>query len=289
MKKSFMTLMVAMGILLSISVHAQIKNAQTETVKVYGNCGMCETKIEKAGNLKKIAAVDWNKDTQMATLTYDAKKTNQNEILKRIALAGYDSDQFLAPDQVYNDLPGCCQYDRVAKMPVNEVNSAMTSTKNHSNENHAVATELSSQKGNQLTPIFDQYFALTDALVGTDAATAATQSAALLASINDVQMDQLATDVHMIWMKVMADLKADAQFIANTKDVKNQRNHFMTLSTNMYRLMKAAKLDTPTFYQFCPMANNGKGANWLSKESDIRNPYYGAQMIGCGKTVETIK
>ena len=49
----------------------------------------------------------------MATLSYDSKKTNQDEILKRIALAGYDSEKYLAPDAVYNNLHGCCQYDRV--------------------------------------------------------------------------------------------------------------------------------------------------------------------------------
>jgi hypothetical protein len=37
------------------------------------------------------------------------------------------------------------------------------------------------------------------------------------------------------------------------------------------------------------MYNDGKGANWLSKESAIKNPYYGSQMLSCGKTVETIK
>ena len=92
---------MAITLLLSFTAcNAQIKNSKTETVKIYGNCGMCETTIEKAGNLKKTAEVDWNKDTKIATITYDEKKTNQDEILKRIALSGYDSDKFLAPDDV---------------------------------------------------------------------------------------------------------------------------------------------------------------------------------------------
>lgn len=94
---------------------AQIKNVKTETVKISGNCGMCKKTIEKAGNLKNIAKVTWNIDTKMAIITYDTKKTNQDEILKRIALSGYDSDKFIATDDAYNNLHGCCQYDRVAK------------------------------------------------------------------------------------------------------------------------------------------------------------------------------
>ena len=131
MKNSFKNIMLATFILLSIAVNAQIKNAKTETVKIYGNCGMCETKIENAGNIKKVAQVDWNQETQMATLTYDATKANPDEILKRIALVGYDSDKFLAPDDVYSKLHGCCQYDRVAKTLVKE--TTMEDHNNHAN------------------------------------------------------------------------------------------------------------------------------------------------------------
>ena len=288
---SISKILVALMILLSFTTaHAQIKNAKIDTVKIYGNCGMCEKTIEKAGTVKKVAAVDWNKDTKMATLTYDAKKTNPDEILKRIALAGYDSDQYLAPDKAYNDLAACCQYDRLAKVAVHEVKSEMTSTANHSNhENHSTIAAMTDQKDKQLQPVFDHYFTLKDALVRTDGTAAAVQSSALLASINAVQMDKLDSNVHMVWMKVEAALKQDAANIAGTKDPSSQRNHFITLSKNMYALIKVSKTETPVFYQFCPMANGGKGANWLSKESDVKNPYYGSQMLSCGKTVETIK
>lgn len=130
---------MAIGVLLSAATNAQIKNAKTDSsdselakqsVKIYGNCSMCETKIEKAGNSKKIANVDWNQETQMATITFDAAKTNQDEILKRIALIGYDSEKFLAPDDVYNNLHGCCQYDRKAKAAVKETPKAVTEANN---------------------------------------------------------------------------------------------------------------------------------------------------------------
>jgi copper chaperone CopZ len=107
--------LIAIVLLLSITAAtAQIKNAKTETVKIFGNCGMCEAKIEKAGNQKNIASVDWNKDSKMATLTYDSKTTSKNEILKRIAAVGYDSEQFHAEEAVYQSLPGCCHYERAA-------------------------------------------------------------------------------------------------------------------------------------------------------------------------------
>jgi copper chaperone CopZ len=277
-------IILAITLLLSITIaHAQIKNATTETVKVYGNCGMCQKTIEKAGSLKNIAKVNWNIDTNMATLTYDAKITNQDEILKRIALAGYDSEKFLAPDDVYSNLHGCCQYDRVAKVAVNTESVA----ENHANHSDMTQTEM--QQPNQLTAVFDTYFAVKDALVKTDGATASTKATQLLSAVNAVKMDKLEMDVHMVWMKVLSDLKSDSENISKSNDIAKQRKQFMSLSNNIYALLKVSKTETPTYYQFCPMANGGKGANWLSKENAIKNPYYGSQMMTCGKTVETIK
>ena len=282
--------MVAAVMLLSTAINAQIKNAKTENVKIYGNCGMCETKIEKAGNIKKIAKVDWNKDTQMATLTYDEKKTNQDEILKRIALVGYDSDKFLAPDDVYNNLHGCCQYERTAKVAVKETPKVVTEANNHDNHaNHSDMPQMTSQKENQLKSVFDSYFLIKDALIASSGDNTALASKELVTAINNVKMDKLDMEVHMVWMKVLNTIKEDAEHIADTKDVKHQRDHFTTLSKDIYTLIKVSKYETAVYYQFCPMYNDGKGANWLSKENAVKNPYYGSMMLSCGKTVETIK
>ncbi len=282
--------MIAISVLLSTTGNAQIKNAKTESVKIYGNCGMCETKIEKAGNIKKIANVDWNQETQMATLTYDAKKTNQDEILKRIALVGYDSDKFLAPDDVYNNLHGCCQYDRVAKVPVKEETTSIASNGDHSNHsNHSETSTTVIQGENQLKVVFDNYFLVKDALITSNGNSTASASKELVTAINNVKMDKLDMDVHMVWMKVVNTIQKDAENIANTKDVKIQRDHFTSLSKEIYTLIKISKYENPVYYQFCPMFNDGKGANWLSKENAVKNPYYGSMMLNCGKTVETIK
>lgn len=281
--------MIAITVLLSITIaNAQIKNAKTETVKIYGNCGMCKTTIEKAGNLKKVAQVDWNKDTKIASLTYDSQKTNREEITKRIALAGYDSDSFLAPEAAYNNLPACCQYEREAKVAVtSETKTKIINTHEDHGQNSKNLNQ--EQELNQLKPVFDNYFSLKDALVKTDGKAASSVAKDLLASLNAVKMEKLATDAHLVWMKVMKDLLTGATNISETEDIKKQRTLFMSLSKKMHDLIKVAKYETPVFYQFCPMANDGKGANWLSKEDTIKNPYYGSQMLSCGKTVETIK
>ena len=96
-------------------------------------------------------------------------------------------------------------------------------------------------------------------------------------------------DVHMVWMKVFIPMIEDANVINSTNKLENQRAAFVSLSENMYQLAKSIEVENPIYYQHCPMANDGKGANWLSKEKEVKNPYYGAKMLNCGKVVETIE
>ena len=280
----FLTIIV---LLLFPLCNAQTKNQKTETVKIYGNCEICESTIEKAGNLKNQSIVDWNKETKFAIISYDSLKTSKEEILKRIALAGYDSDTFLAPNDTYSNLPSCCQYERIkqtnTKMEEPKMEMTTIDHSMHSNKMDEM------QDPNPLSEVYDSYFAVKDALVRTDGASASTSSKTLFTEINNVKMDKLSMDVHMAWMKVFENLKEDAEHIAGIKDIGRQRDHFISLSKNIYEVMKISKQETPTYYQFCPMANDGKGANWLSKENAIKNPYYGSQMLNCGNTVETIK
>ena len=86
---------------------------KTEKFKVYGNCGMCETRIEKAAKgVEGVSAADWNKDTKMLEVTFDDAKTDVKKIHKAMAKVGHDTDLERADDKVYSDLPGCCHYDR---------------------------------------------------------------------------------------------------------------------------------------------------------------------------------
>jgi len=162
----------------------------------------------------------------------------------------------------------------------------------HHNHADHQATEAKSKadtsKRIRLTTVFDNYFAVKDALVKTDGETASTYASALLIALNAIKMDELSQEEHEAWMKVEKNLKFDAEHISETKDAGHQRDHFTSLSRDMAVLVKASKPKEKVYLQHCPMFNNGKGADWLSKESTIKNPYYGSKMMGCGKTKETL-
>ena len=48
-------------------------------------------------------------------------------------------------------------------------------------------------------------------------------------------------------------------------------------------------LNEPLYIQHCPMADENKGADWLSMEKEILNPYFGKSMLTCGEVTGTIK
>jgi hypothetical protein len=112
--KTFRITLVALALLAwaAHSAQAQTSKMTTDTVHVYGNCGMCEKTIEGAAYKKGEAEADWNKTTKQAVITYDASKTSLDDVLKRIAESGYDNVKFRAPDKAYNKLHTCCKYER---------------------------------------------------------------------------------------------------------------------------------------------------------------------------------
>jgi mercuric ion binding protein len=85
---------------------------KTETFLVLGNCGMCQRIIEKAAVDAGATKAGWDMDTDQMTVTFDPAKTSADAIQKAVALSGYDNVGYKAPDAVYNDLHGCCKYDR---------------------------------------------------------------------------------------------------------------------------------------------------------------------------------
>ena len=131
----------------------------------------------------------------------------------------------------------------------------------------------------RLSQLLSNYYGIKNALVAGNSVSTSAQAAELIKTAGNI-------DRKLISEASVNDLIKDATFIAETKDIKKQREHFAGLSSNMTALAKAVKLtDGPVYLAYCPM----KKANWLSGNPEIKNPYYGDAMLTCGKVVETIK
>ncbi|UCH13752.1 MAG: efflux RND transporter periplasmic adaptor subunit [Bacteroidales bacterium] len=93
----------------------QIKKASIEHVnfKVAGNCEMCKDRIEEAATkIDGVNNADWNIETKTIHVSFNISKVKLNDIHKALANAGHDTEEESAPDEIYNKLPECCQYNR---------------------------------------------------------------------------------------------------------------------------------------------------------------------------------
>ncbi len=78
--------------------------------KVKGLCGMCQSRIEETAKEAGVDAASWDADSELLTITFNEENVNLADIQKAIAASGHDNGEFTAPIEVYNALPGCCQY-----------------------------------------------------------------------------------------------------------------------------------------------------------------------------------
>ena len=87
------------------------QNLSKNQFKVKGNCEMCKERIENTAKKAGAKTATYSIDSQTLIIETD-NNTSSDEILKKIAEAGHDNEKFKASAETYEDLPGCCHYDR---------------------------------------------------------------------------------------------------------------------------------------------------------------------------------
>ncbi len=141
----------------------------------------------------------------------------------------------------------------------------------------------------QLAEVTASYLLLKDAFVATNVALAGEQAAKLVASLGKVDMALLDGDAHLYWMEQLSAMEAHTTQIQASKEIEQQRTQFSFLSQALIKSLKVFGVPESTYYvQHCPMANDNEGADWLSREEQVQNPYFGDKMLTCGTVQETI-
>lgn len=139
------------------------------------------------------------------------------------------------------------------------------------------AMEESTLLKEQVQLILSAYLEMKEALIKTDGESASVAAKVLLDNLGESKGE------------IVDKIRFDAEHIQGTKDAGHQRDHFNTLSDNVYEIVKSTSVNEATIYrQFCPMALDNKGAYWLSSEKEIMNPYFGNKMLKCGKVTESL-
>ena len=137
--------------------------------------------------------------------------------------------------------------------------------------------------------ILTGYLKLKNALTNDNDQEASAAATELAKAFEDMDKTALNAEQSQVYIDVKADAIEHAEHIAaNAGNIVHQREHFETLSEEVYELVKATGAGQKLYYTNCPMYNNNKGANWLSETKEVKNPYLGQAMSTCGSVKEEL-
>ena len=141
-----------------------------------------------------------------------------------------------------------------------------------------------------LTELYSHYTHLTFALSGDDDKEAVSAAKGILASFPKIDINGFSAEQKKEFADLESSISEHAEHIAdNAGKIDHQREHLDLMSADFYDLLKDFGTPKPVYKVFCPMYNDNKGAFWLSDSREVKNPYYGKEMLSCGEVQEEIK
>ena len=147
--------------------------------------------------------------------------------------------------------------------------------------------EATNVKNASTSEIIDAYLKIKNALVADNDDGAAKGATALLGAFSNFDMTELTESQHEEYMEIVEDAKEHSEHIMKSP-IDHQREHFEVLSIDINDLVALIGTDKTLYEDFCPMANDGKGAIWFSETKEIENPFFGSKMLKCGKVQSQI-
>ncbi len=142
----------------------------------------------------------------------------------------------------------------------------------------------------QLTSVYHAYLMIKDALVASDVKEADNGAENFSNALTQVDMTLIKSEDHLYWMDRLKGLQSAAVTIVDKDYLDSKRTAFSSLTLELLKSIKYFGLiNEKIYYQHCTMAFDFEGGYWLSGDEEIRNPYYGDEMLSCGTTEEIIE
>lgn len=142
----------------------------------------------------------------------------------------------------------------------------------------------------QLDVVYQRYLLMNDAFVASDPEKVTVEAREVKEALGQVDMSLVKGDAHELWMEQAETLKNSLNKMIEKDELEEKRKAFSMFNLAFYKMVKSFRLnEDKVYYQYCPMAFDDEGAYWFSDQKDIRNPYFGDQMLKCGETRETFE
>lgn len=172
----------------------------------------------------------------------------------------------------------------------NHGGGAMPSSNEPSKKADFKKVSINQKAKESLQPLFTEYMAMKDALTNDNLKEAKEAGSKILKAVDGVNMSLFTGESHGVWMGQSSDLRNTLQHVQHFNSLEETRKVFQHVSNIMVNLETSFNPYDETLYVLhCPMANDNKGADWLSLSKEVRNPYYGQAMLTCGEVTKEIK
>lgn len=179
--------------------------------------------------------------------------------------------------------------DEMAKMAKMDSSVATPTEKVDAPVIKASFTNVNADVAAHVKEVASHYFHIKHALVSDDAAEAKKGATMMLQVISQFDNSLLSASQKTEYTKHISAIKEHADAIVKSADINAERMQFSELTTHTYELIKAFGAGKKIYYDHCPMAFKGKGANWLNESAAIQNPYMGTKMPECGSVEQVIE
>lgn len=151
-------------------------------------------------------------------------------------------------------------------------------------------TNIEAKAAASIKEIVDHYLHIKNALSNDNVAEAVTGARAMEGALGKMDKSLLTAEQKTAYDKIEEGLKATAASIAKSgNDIKQQRAQFVSMSEAVYEMVKNFGAGRPLYHDYCPMARDDQGAMWISELKEIKNPYFGDQMLTYGTVEDVIK
>lgn len=159
----------------------------------------------------------------------------------------------------------------------------------HTETTVSIESNAASDQGT-FSELFSHYQHLTFALSSDNDKEAANAAKGMLEALPKINTEGFSAEQKSTFDDIAADIQEHSEHIGdNIGNIAHQREHLVILSKDFYDITIEFGTEKPMYKIFCSMYDDNKGAYWLSDSKEVKNPYYGEDMLTCGEVQEELK
>lgn len=288
------------------SARVQVSNQSNQLKPEMFATGIIETLLKKQNEALVIpkSAVMWTGERSIVYVQEPSAGSGHNFMMREVVLGPMLGDRYVVKEGLEEGeevvTNGTFSVDAAAQLAgkpsmMNPEGGAMSMGHNHGGMNSNVAEgagtkDVSNAERSTIYQLVQQYELLKDALVNDDFNKSKQLAGDLYKEMKRTAMNNFSGAEHKIWMPHSTNALKALEQMKEANNIGEVRRYLKPLSGQIITMARYfAPFKKPLYVMRCPMADKNKGADWITFEGEVKNPYYGADMLTCGSVIDTIQ